>query len=61
MGRREKLCTVREVLPQIEKKVAMQVEKRAAFLEEETRVEISAEGKGPLLRRGQAGEGNVGN
>ena len=39
----------------------MQVEKRAAFLEEETRVEISAEGKGPSLRRGQAGEGNVGN
>ena len=48
-------------MPQDEKKVAMQVEKRTAFLEEETRVEISAEGKGPSPRRGQAGEGNVGN
>lgn len=57
MGRREKLCIVKEVLPKDEKKVTTQVEKRAAFLEKEIGVEISAEGKGPLLRQGPAGEG----
>ena len=45
MGRREKLCIIREVLPKDEKKVATQVKKRAAFLEKEIGVEISAEGK----------------